>query len=42
MTELTIEAHTTGRFPVNARDKGESRGASHERKPIVFLEVYPR
>ncbi len=42
VTEFTFEAHTTGRFPVNARDKGESREASHEWKPIVFLEVYPR
>ena len=42
VTEFTVEAHATGRFPVNARGKGESRGASHERKPIVFLEVYPR
>jgi hypothetical protein len=42
VTEFTFEAHTTGRFPVDAHDKGQSRGAQHERAPIAHLEVYPR
>lgn len=42
LTEFTFDARITGRFPVDAHDKGESRGATHERKPIAYLEVYPR
>lgn len=42
VTEFTFEAHTTGRFSFDVGGKDESHGATRERAPIAYLEVYPR
>lgn len=42
VTEITFEAHTTGRFAIDTIGKGEPSGEVPEHTPLGYLEVYPR
>jgi hypothetical protein len=43
ITDLTFAASATGRFPVHVHAQGgRPDGHTHEEKPLVNIEVYPR
>ena len=42
VTEFDLQAYATGRFPIEVHGHGDASHHSHDKAPLVVLEVYPR